>query len=109
MWSAAHRLVLNVYRETDAFPSSERFGLAAQIRRSAVSIPSNLAEGRGRSTDRDFKRFVGIAIASCDELDYQLLLGSDLGYMQKEIASVLMGEANAVRRRLISLSRALAS
>lgn len=81
VWEKAHQLVLNVYRLTSAFPTEERFGLIDQIRRAAVSIPANIAEGCGRGSDADFARFFQIAMGSASELEYELLLARDLGYL----------------------------
>jgi four helix bundle protein len=85
-WNKAHTLALDVYRITARFPKSETYGLQSQMRRSAVSVAANLAEGSGRSTNKDFARFVGIAIGSVSELDYQLLLARDLGYLAEAAA-----------------------
>jgi four helix bundle protein len=79
VWRAAHALALAIYQATSTFPADERFGLAAQMRRAAASIPMNLAEGSGRSTDRDHARFVANAIGSASQLEYQLRLAADLG------------------------------
>lgn len=81
VWQKAHEATLEVYKITRSFPSDERFGLTSQIRRAAVSIGSNLAEGRGRKSDADFARFVRIALGSAYELQYQLLVARDIGYI----------------------------
>ena len=72
VWDRAHQLTLDVYRATGSFPSNERFGLTTQMRRCAISIPSNIAEGAGRESRPDYARFLGVAIGSAHELDYQL-------------------------------------
>ena len=77
VWKRAHQLTLDAYRMTEAFPRSETFGLSSQIRRAASSIPTNLAEGCGR-TQAEFARFVQIALGSACELEYQFLLTRDL-------------------------------
>ena len=79
VWRLAHELTLAAYRETSRFPSSEQFGLTSQMRRSAASIATNIAEGCGRGSDADFGRFLQIALGSASELEYQLLLAADLG------------------------------
>ena len=81
VWHEAHKLTLAVYRASAAFPREERYGLTAQMRRSAVSVPSNIAEGCGRR-GADFGRFMQIAMGSACELEYQLLLARDLELMQ---------------------------
>ncbi len=80
-WEKAHATCLRIYRLTHDFPSIERFRLVDQMCRSAASIPSNIAEGCGRNSDPDLARFFEIAKGSASELDYQLLLSKDLGYL----------------------------
>ena len=81
VWQKAHEAVLQIYRATQSFPDTERYGLTSQIRRVAVSVPANIAEGSVRSSDADFARFLHIAIGSASEVDYCLLLARDLGYL----------------------------
>jgi four helix bundle protein len=102
VWERAHRLAVEIYRATNGFPSNERFGLTAQIRRSAASIPSNIAEGAGRGGGPDYARFLRIAAGSVSELDYQLLLSRDLGYVTEELHDALSRELVAIRRMLAS-------
>ena len=80
VWKASHDLVLKIYQQTGSFPRHELFGLTGQMRRAAVSISANIAEGRGRDTDRDFARFITMSIGSVNELEYFLILAKDLGY-----------------------------
>ena len=80
----ADELVVSVYQATHAFPSEQQFGLRSQIRRSAVSIPSNIVEGCGRSTDAEYLRFLDIAFGSLRELSYQLDLSRRLGFLTGE-------------------------
>jgi four helix bundle protein len=108
VWRKAHNLVLEVYECTAEFPVDERFGLTQQLRRSAVSIASNLVEGAARKTDRDFARFVGIAIASASEAEYQLLLARDLGYVDRDLHEELSNTTVGVRQMLIRLGQRLA-
>ena len=84
VWEKSHLLALSVYRCTTSFPKEELFGLTSQLRRSAVSIPSNIAEGSCRSGDTEFSRFLQIAMGSASELDYQLLLAHDLKYINDQ-------------------------
>lgn len=77
-------LVLIIYKLTTTFPVDERYGLISQIRRCAISIPSNIAEGHMRSTLKDFGHFLAIAKGSCAELETQIILGYRLGYMSDE-------------------------
>lgn len=85
MWQKAHHLVLKIYKTTLLFPKEELFGLSRQMRNSCSSIPTNISEGCGRATNPDFKRFLSIAIGSCSELEYQLLLAKDLNYINKNL------------------------
>jgi four helix bundle protein len=80
-WKVSRRLVGAVYRLTQSFPKEELFGLTSQLRRSAVSIPSNIAEGAARTGRREFAQFLNVARGSLSELETQLLIASDLGYV----------------------------
>jgi len=84
VWQLAHKLVKEIYIVTKDFSPDERFGLTSQIRRSAVSIPNNLAEGSMRLNAGDFRKFVSIARGSCGETQYLLLLSYDLKYITKQ-------------------------
>lgn len=81
-WQKSMQLVLVIYEVTITFPTEERYGLVAQMRRSAVSIPSNIAEGYRRGTRREYLRFLRIAFASGGELETQLILSVNLGYLE---------------------------
>jgi four helix bundle protein len=107
VWQKAHHLVLDVYRQSRDFPSDERFGLTAQLRRSATSVPSNIAEGCGREGERDFARFLSIAAGSASEAEYQLMLARDLGYLQQDAHRQLDDQVNEVKRMLNSFLQKL--
>jgi four helix bundle protein len=92
-----------VYRFTKRFPGDERFGLISQIRRSAASIPANLAEACGRGGSRDFGRFVQIALGSAAETEYHVLLSHDLGYLAESDSDVALNAIREVKRMLTSL------
>ncbi len=81
-WKKAIELVIDIYAETKLYPDEERFGLTSQIRRAAVSIPSNIAEGAARTSDKDMLRFIDIALGSLAELDTQLVIADRLNYLQ---------------------------
>ena len=81
VWQRAHALTLAIYHVTSSFPREETYGLTAQMRRCCSSIPANIAEGCGRSSDTDFARFLQIAVGSASELEYHLLLAHDLGFI----------------------------
>lgn len=81
-WKLAIEIVKDIYQVTDSFPKQEQFGLTNQIRRAAVSIPSNIAEGAGKYTSGDFCRFLSIAMGSCNEVETQLIISYELGYIR---------------------------
>jgi four helix bundle protein len=107
VWQNAHGLALNLYKITKTFPTDERYGLTSQIRRSAASTCANIAEGCGRQTRRDFARFAYIAFGSASELEYHLLMASDLGLLDKECYLPLEGSVTQVKRMLTGLIRRL--
>jgi four helix bundle protein len=84
VWQKAHELVLKTYEITKDFPKDEQFGLTSQIRRAAVSIPSNIVEGKARGSKVEYKRFLIIARGSLEEVKYQLFLAKDLNYIDEE-------------------------
>lgn len=100
-WQEAHKLVLEVYRITKGYPSDERYGLVSQMRRAAVSIPANIAEGFKRLGIQEKIRFYNVAEGSLEELKYFLILSQDLGYIPS--ADDLMAQAETVGRLLHGL------
>jgi four helix bundle protein len=107
VWQRAHRARLLVYRSTTSFPPTEAFGLTSQIRRSAASVGANIAEGCGRGSNADMRRFLQIAVGSaCETLDHAIL-AHDLGMLDAERFSILEAELSAVRRMLIRLIECL--
>lgn len=109
VWRRSHQFVLSIYRLTDKFPRHEAFGLTSQIRRASVSIPTNLAEGCGRWGDGDMGRFVQIAMGSASEVDYLVLLASDLGYVPSADYIELASELNEIRRMLTGFYKQIRS
>ena len=106
-WQRAHRLVLEIYQETRCFPPEERYGLTNQVRRSAASVPANIAEGAGRRTDADFARFVDYALGSVNETQYHLLLARDLGLLASETHKRLLAELREIRMMTGALAQRL--
>lgn len=100
VWEKAHQLALSIYQRTSHFPADERFGLTLQIRRAATSVPTNIAEGCGRSGDRELARFLGIAAGSASELEYQLLLARDLRYLDQDTYQILTKQVIEVKPML---------
>ena len=84
-WKKSIELVTKIYFETKDFPQEEKYGLTNQIRRAAVSIPSNIAEGCARSSDKELMRFLDVALGSLAELETQLIIAENLGYMKTEL------------------------
>jgi four helix bundle protein len=103
VWKAAHQLTLQLYRATTSFPHHEQFGLTSQLRRAAVSVGANIAEGSSRG-DKEFARFLTIALGSANEVEYLLLVASDLGYIE---GAELMSAAAIVGRMLVKFRRAV--
>ena len=97
VWRSAHELALHVYQMTRRLPDSERYGLQAQMRRAAVSVPSNIAEGCGRRTHSELHNFLGIASGSLTELEAQTLLMRDLGLGQPDELGATLREIQSVR------------
>jgi four helix bundle protein len=104
VWKRAHQLTLEAYRITESFPRAEMFGLCSQIRRAASSIPTNLAEGCGR-TQAEFARFVQIALGSACELEYELLLVRDLRLITVDVYASTNEQMSDVKRMLQALLR----
>ncbi|MFW5628459.1 MAG: four helix bundle protein [Candidatus Cloacimonadaceae bacterium] len=108
IWQRSIALVTRIYRITDAFPSSEKFGLTNQMRRAAVSIPSNIAEGSGRRHPKELIQFLYIAIGSCSELETQTIIAKNLGFIDEEICSEIVGELHELILMTSSLISKLA-
>ena len=107
VWNAGRRVAVLAYRTTTSLPAEEKFGLTSQIRRAAVSIPANVAEGAGRGSDRDFARFVRIAIGSANELDTLLTLSVDLGLLEESPLEEISIELRDLAVRLRNLATRL--
>jgi len=102
-WQRSQALVLRLYRLTSSFPFSERFGLVAQLRRAAVSVPTNIAEGSRRRTGHDYARFLNVAEGSLAEAESLLLLSRDLGFAAIDEIEPLLNEAAMVCRMIYLL------
>jgi four helix bundle protein len=100
IWERSHGFTLAIYRVTQAFPKAEIYGLMSQMRRSASSIPTNIAEGCGRSTEKDFARFLDNAMGSASELEYQLILARDLEYIAQDTYEKTNNELVEIKRML---------
>jgi four helix bundle protein len=107
VWQKAHQLALATYGISGYLQKPEAWSLRDQAFRAAISIPSNIAEGAGRSSDLDFRRFLWHSLGSCNELEYDLLLARDLRFLPRELHARLVRQLEDVRRMLSGLIRSL--
>jgi four helix bundle protein len=107
VWQRSYQICLEIYRITKGFPKEERYGLTSQIRRAAVSVPSNIAEGYGRKTTPEYIRFLYIAYGSNCELETQILLSGDLGYIETGKLEMLLEGIGEVERMLKALIKSI--
>ena len=105
VWEKAHLLTLDCYRSTESLPKAEMFGLTSQIRRAAVSIAANIAEGCGKRGNGEFQRFLNMAAGSASELEYHVLLARDLRYLDQVVYKRLSDAVVEVKRMLAALIR----
>jgi four helix bundle protein len=102
-WKKGMLLVREIYRASQAFPNNELYGLTSQLRRAAISIPSNIAEGQARYSRREFHHFLNNARGSLAELETQIMLANDLGYLENKEANALLLQASELGRILNGL------
>jgi four helix bundle protein len=107
VWVKAHQLTLAIYQSTRKFPRDEIYGLTSQIRRASASIGANIAEGCGRRSDPEMKRFVQIARGSASEVEYHLLLARDLKFLSEDEFKNLESKILEIQRMLTSLTQCL--
>jgi four helix bundle protein len=107
VWQKAYQLCLKVYKATRDFPKYELYGITSQMRRAGVSIPSNIAEGYGRKTTKEYVQSLYIAYGSLCELETQVLLSGDLEYSSKDKNDILLSEIGSVERMLKALIKSL--
>ncbi|MEX0904530.1 MAG: four helix bundle protein, partial [Balneolaceae bacterium] len=103
VWEKSHELTLAVYKSTALYPKEEIYGLTSQMRRSASSVPSNIAEGCGRNTQSQLAYFLNIGMGSASELEYQLILSKDLEFISNQIFKEQTNQVTEVKRMLTSL------
>ena len=109
VWQKAHKLVIFVYKVTKGFPKEERYGLVAQIRRSASSVPTNIVEGHKRKSRKEYLYFLNVADSSLEETKYHIILSKDLGYLEEENFDKVTEMCDEVGKMLFGLQRALSS
>jgi len=107
VWKRSMRLAKRIYEVTQKFPTEERFGLTNQLRRAAVSVPSNVAEGHARFGSGEFIRFLSIAMGSVAEIETQILLSHDLGYVREALADELLAELDVIGKMLRGLAKSI--
>ena len=107
VWQISRELVKNIYLATLEFPHEEKYGLISQIRRASISVSSNIAEGSGRGTNKDFSRFLNISLGSAYELETQLILAFDLEIIKQQIFENILTQINEVQKMLHGLIRSL--
>jgi four helix bundle protein len=107
IWKKGIELVKDVYKVTSSFPQHELYGLTNQMRRSAVSIPSNVAEGFRRQHNNEFKQFLHIALGSCAELETQATIARQLNYIKEQIESMLLEKSDHICRMTRNLIKKL--
>ena len=104
-WQKSFNLSLLIYKISFNFPSEEKFGLTSQIRRCAVSIPSNIAEGWSRGKGKDYARFLSISLGSANELETQILISENLGYVNKDFSKDILENIIEIKKLLLSYIR----
>lgn len=109
VWQKSHSLTLAIYKISKTFPKDEIYGLTSQIRRSAISLPSNISEGCGRFSEKELVQFLVIASGSASELSYQLLLAKDLDYISLPTFDMLQSQLTEIHKMLISFIKKLKS
>lgn len=107
VWKKSIELAVDIYAQTRNFPSEEKFGLTSQIRRSAISVPSNIAEGAGRKSNKEFCHFLNIAYGSSCELDTQLLISMNLGFIKDQELEILTNKITEVQKMIYKLNQKL--
>jgi four helix bundle protein len=103
VWQDGIKLAKAVYKLTEKFPRQETYALADQIRRAVISVPSNIAEGQARKAPGDFRRFLHISLGSLAEVDTQLILAQEFGYLSKEDVDTIDGQIQGLRKKLYAL------
>lgn len=109
VWEESISLVTDIYKQTENFPKSELYGLTNQIRRSSVSIPSNIAEGAARHSSKEFVQFLYIALGSASELETQLIIAVNLGFMSKDVDNKLKIKLDSISKMLYGLIKNIKS
>lgn len=107
IWKDGILLCVKVYHTTKSFPKNELYGITSQLQRSAVSIPSNIAEGAGKDGDKDFNKFLSIALGSAFELETQLIICQKIGYLNEDAFNSLLKQTIIIQKMIYSLKKSL--
>jgi len=107
VWQKGIKMVTEIYNTTQSFPKDELYGLTSQIRRSAISIPSNIAEGSGRNSDKEFNRFLNISLGSSFELETQIIIAHELKFLSNNEFSELIAEIQEQQKMITGLQKSL--
>lgn len=107
VWQKSHELVLDIYQITSTFPKSEQFNLVSQINRASLSVPTNIVEGCGRETQKELIRFLYISSGSAHELEYLILVSSELNFISTEDSKTLLKKIDEIKKMLFSLIKTI--
>jgi four helix bundle protein len=107
IWQLSHAFTLRIYSKTSLFPKDEMYGITSQIRRASSSIPTNISEGCGRNSDKEFNQYLNIALGSASETEYLIILSRDLNYIDMETFEILEKEINAIKSKIYKLKQIL--
>lgn len=107
VWKKAIHLTSKIYSQTETFPNEEKFGMTSQIRRSAISIASNIAEGSGKSSNKDFARFLEVAFSSAYELETQLIISKNINFLNETECKVVIDDVQEIQKMLYGLIKSL--
>ncbi len=107
VWNLSIKFVKNIYLITNRFPISEQYGMTAQLRRSAISIPSNIAEGQGRNSFKEFRQFLSFALGSLAEIETQLIISKKINYLGDDELIPLINDLDVIRKMVKALARCL--
>ena len=107
IWQLSHTFTLRIYSNTSLFPKDELYGITSQIRRASSSIPTNISEGCGRNSDKEFNQYLNIALGSASETEYLIILSRDLNYIDTETFEILEKEINTIKSKIYKLKQIL--
>ena len=107
IWQLSHAFRLKIYSSTSLFPKDEMYGITSQIRRASSSIPTNISEGCGRNSDKEFNQYLNIALGSASETEYLIILSRDLNYIDRETFEILEKEINTIKSKIYKLKQIL--